>query len=265
MSDLTTDQGCLVVLGGARGIGAEVAKIAASSGRRCAVVDFSEVTMRFGYQMGDIKSATYGDLEEKISRYGADATNGADLARIATQIQDDMGPIDQLAITAGAILGGKSLVETSTQELLSMIDANLVVLHNAITSFIPLMKETKERSSSASIVAVVSVAASKALGGIGAYCAAKGAMVAYLRTLALELAPDQINVNWVCPGSTRGAMLDQSAVLYGLSDVEEFSIHHALGRLINPKEIAEAISFLLSPAASAITGAEIFVDAGMHL
>jgi NAD(P)-dependent dehydrogenase (short-subunit alcohol dehydrogenase family) len=112
-------------------------------------------------------------------------------------------------------------------------------------------------------VAVASAAGSVGLPRLAAYAAAKHGVLGLVRSLAAELGPEGVTANAVAPGSTRTAALDASAAVYGLPDVEEFRTHHLQDRLLEPAEIAAAIGFLLSEAASGITGAVLPVDAGM--
>ena len=67
----------------------------------------------------------------------------------------------------------------------------------------------------------------------------------------------------MCPGSTRTAMLDASAEVYALDSAEIFTRHQALGRLLEPAEIASAVTWLCSASASGVTGAIVPVDGGM--
>ena len=89
------------------------------------------------------------------------------------------------------------------------------------------------------------------------------AVVGLVRSLAAELGPHGVTANAVAPGSTRTAMLDASAAVYDLAHPDEFATHHALGRLLDPTEVAAAIAWLCSPASSGVTGAVLPVDAGM--
>jgi NAD(P)-dependent dehydrogenase (short-subunit alcohol dehydrogenase family) len=98
-----------------------------------------------------------------------------------------------------------------------------------------------------------------------AYSASKAGATGLIRSLASELGPTGITVNGVSPGSTRTAMLEESARLYGLDDVEAFAKQQPLRRLIEPEEVAAVIAFLASAASSAVTGAVVPVDGGFSL
>jgi NAD(P)-dependent dehydrogenase (short-subunit alcohol dehydrogenase family) len=81
--------------------------------------------------------------------------------------------------------------------------------------------------------------------------------------LAADLAGSGITANVVCPGSTRGPMLDASAAVYDLPSTDEFATHHLLQRLLEPAEPAALIAWLCGPASSGLTGAVLPVDGGM--
>jgi NAD(P)-dependent dehydrogenase (short-subunit alcohol dehydrogenase family) len=98
---------------------------------------------------------------------------------------------------------------------------------------------------------------------LGAYVAAKHGVVGLVRALAAELGPHGVTANAVSPGSTRTTMLDASADVYDLTDVEEFVQHQPIGRLLAPEEVAAAITWLCSAAASGVNGTILAVDGGM--
>src|SRR5215469_15225303 len=98
---------------------------------------------------------------------------------------------------------------------------------------------------------------------LAAYSAAKAAVLAYVRALAADLAGTGVTANVVCPGSTRGVMLEASAAVYDLPSAESFAGQALLRRLLEPDDVAAAITWLCSPDAGGLTGAVVPVDAGL--
>jgi NAD(P)-dependent dehydrogenase (short-subunit alcohol dehydrogenase family) len=100
---------------------------------------------------------------------------------------------------------------------------------------------------------------------LAAYTAAKAGVVGLVRALAAELRGAGVTANAVSPGSTRTAMLDESARLYALDSAEAFAAQQPLDRLLDPSEVAAMIAWLAGPAASGVTGAALAVDAGLSV
>ena len=100
-------------------------------------------------------------------------------------------------------------------------------------------------------VAVASAAGTLGLPRLGVYAAAKHGVIGLVRSLAADLSGTGATANVVAPGSTRSALLDASADVYGLESPEDFVMHQQpLGRLIEPGEAAALICWLCSPAAA---------------
>lgn len=132
-------------------------------------------------------------------------------------------------------------------------------------AFMEIMKAfaiTKFRNASFSAVAVSSISALAGWPGVSAYAGTKGALSACVRALAMELAPRGIRVNAVCPANIQTPMLD--LVLGDLGDEEvraALKQRQPLG-IGEPRQVADPVCFLLSDAASFMTGTNIPVDGG---
>jgi NAD(P)-dependent dehydrogenase (short-subunit alcohol dehydrogenase family) len=111
-----------------------------------------------------------------------------------------------------------------------------------------------------SIVNIASVAGLRSM-PLHAYAPAKAAVISTTECLAAEWGPSQVRVNAVCPGYTLTPQL-QARIERGERDVSALEQNAAMGRLVDPIEIARAVAFLVSPLASAITGVSLPVDCG---
>jgi NAD(P)-dependent dehydrogenase (short-subunit alcohol dehydrogenase family) len=180
------------------------------------------------------------------------------LAAVETAATD--GRIDVLANVAGIVQFGR--IETVTEEEWDRVHAvDLKGPFMLIQAALPHL-----RACGGNVVNVSSVAGSKAQPYATAYAAAKGGLTQLTRALALELSPEGIRVNAVCPGTVDTPIVEQVAHL--LTDDLDSRVADRLlmmlpGGAITPREIGETIVWLASPAARMITGAVIAHDGGM--
>ena len=266
-----------LVTGGARGIGAEIGRALAAAGWRVALVDACADDAALAYPL-----ATRADLDAAVAAAAEAAAAGAEpstpglialglVADVRVQDQIDgavadavahFGRLDAVIAAAGAIAGGSTVWETDDATWEAMIDVNLTGAWRLVKAAVPqlLAADAPRRGR---VVVIASAASLDGLPLLGAYTAAKHGVAGLVKALAVELGPEGITANAVCPGSTRTAMIDASAAIYGLDSPDELVQHQALGRLIEPDEIASAVTWLCSTGASGITGAIVAVDGGM--
>ena len=167
------------------------------------------------------------------------------------------GKIDGLVHAAG--IGPMCPVGMLTQDHVSS------VMRTNYYAFLELMKhysKKKYRSDCFSAVAVSSVSASSGWGGGVAYCGSKGALSSSVRALAMELAPKGVRVNAVCPSNIKTPLYEAGASdMNDKESLKELLKKQPLG-LGEPKQVAWPVCFLLSDAASFITGVNLPVDGG---
>ncbi len=253
-----------LVTGAARGIGAATAIALAAEGYEVLAVDSCTDEPRIGYRLG-----TKEDLHETVTGAGprahaviADATDPGALAAVVAQAERDHGGLDVVIAAAGVIAGGVPQWELALEQEQAVLDVCLGGVLAASRVGVPaLLRRPQPRQGR--FLAVSSAAAARGLPMLASYCAAKAGVVALIRALAIELRGTGITANAVSPGSTRTSMLDESARLYGMPDAEQFALQQPIGRLLEPAEVAAALTFLAGPAAAGITGAVVPVDGGL--
>lgn len=190
----------------------------------------------------------------------ADVCNEEDAKRIIRETIDKFSKLDVLINSAGVI--GSGTIETTTLEQFDRImDVNCRSLFRLVQLSVPHLIATK-----GNIVNLSSVCGIRSFPNVLAYNMSKSAVDQLTNCVALELADKGVRVNSVCPGvietelHKRGGM-DESAYK---SFLEHCRKTHALGRAGNVHEVAAAIAFLASDAASFITAVQLPVDGGRH-
>ena len=253
-----------VVTGAGRGIGAATVDLLVAAGWQVVAVDRSADDPDLDYSL-----STKADLEAVAGRHGAsvrtvvgDVRSASDMRAAVDEAVTHFGGLQAAVAAAGVISGGPLAWEIPDAQWDVQFDVNVKGVRNLAAAAVPaLLGAPKPRQGR--VVAIASTAGVLGLPRLSAYSASKHAVIGFVRSLAADLAGSGITANAVCPGSTRGPMLDASAAVYDLPSTDEFATHHLVQRLLEPTEPAALIAWLCGPTASGLTGAVLPVDGGM--
>ena len=237
-----------IVTGGASGFGAGICRRFAEEGAKLVVVDRDA-------NGGQRTAQAIGAAALFVL---ADVTDAADVRLMVAAAVDRFGRLDILVNNAGLPQAPSSFISTSEADYDRLFAVNAKAIFLASQQAVPIMRA----QGGGVILNTVSVAAIRPRPNLLAYNSSKGAALVMSKSMAIELAPDRIRVNAVCPGPGDTPML--ATFVGGDSDAHKapFLSSVPLGRLCTPDDIAGTMVFLASDEASFITGAVIEVDGG---
>ncbi|WP_300007096.1 SDR family NAD(P)-dependent oxidoreductase [Pseudonocardia sp.] len=246
-----------LVTGGGSGIGQASALRFAAEGAAVAVLDLRE-------EAAAETAALIAKQDGQAIALAADVSNAAQVEEAVTRAVTEFGRLDVLYNNAGVdSRGSVAVAEEDNWDLSFAVNAKGTFLCSraALRHMDPAEGET------ASIINQGSVAGLVGVPNFAAYCAAKGAVIALTRSMAVDLAPRRVRVNVICPGTVFTPLMEPMLRARGDGDMAaglaKTLVKYPIGRLGTPEEIANVALFLASDEASFMTGAVVTADGGM--
>lgn len=243
----------VVITGAASGIGRETALVLAREGATVVIGDINEAGA----------AATAADIEAAGGRawaVGTDVTSAAEMERLMASAAERMGGIDTIINNAGVQRSGRvDAFAEADWDLLMEVNPKSCFL--GVKYGVPYLRA----AGGGAIVNTASLAGLKGGPGMTAYSASKGAIVAFTKALAAELAPDGIRVNAMCPGWIDTPFNQPAIEFMGGRAAQEAVVARIvpLGRQGTPAEIAAGMLYLASDASSYLTGQSLVIDGGV--
>ncbi len=238
-----------IVTGGGSGIGQAIALAFVREGAKVLVADWSE-------QGGQETITKIKKIKGQAVFIKTDVSQSQDIAKMTQLCLKTYGKIDILVNNAGIALMAPTTMEMSEENWDKVLAVNLKSVFLGAKNVIPqMLKQGKGK-----IINMASIAGLVGFAGAAAYCASKGGMVLFTKTLALEYAAKKINVNCICPGIIKTAMTKD--MLNDPATKQFLSSSTPNARLGEPEDIAMAAVYLASDESDFVNGESLVVDGG---
>ncbi|WP_445505300.1 SDR family NAD(P)-dependent oxidoreductase [Microvirga sp. G4-2] len=239
--------GRTLFLTGANGsISRAIAKVFFDLGTNCLLTDLDEVGIQgFAHELDSSGTRAIGLRQ--------DAAISADADSALAVAKERFGAVD-FVVTSAGLYRDQMVYDMTDEQWRQSIDINLSGVFYTCRAAIPYLADR------AALVNIASMAGHKGSYMHSHYAAAKGAVLTFSRSLALELAP-RVRVNAVSPGLIEGPMVQPLLRVRGPELIEQTP----LKRLGTPEEVARSVAFLCSDWASFITGETVHVNGGLYI
>ena len=237
----------VLIIGAGGGLGSEVARIFAQSGARTSIAgrDLNKL---------NVLASTPEFIGKNCNSYSVDITDANSVNRLFETV-NAVQPIDVVVVCSGISIRS-NILDMSELDLKKVIDTNLIGSWNCAKSAGGIFKNR----SKGKLILFASLASHFGLNVASAYSASKGAVVQLTKSLAVEWAEYNVQVNAVAPGFVETEM---TKVSLSIPERKKWIMDRTPAkRLGTPKEIANAVYFLASPASDFITGQTVYVDGG---
>jgi NAD(P)-dependent dehydrogenase (short-subunit alcohol dehydrogenase family) len=246
------DKKSAIITGGAGGIGKETAKRFLQEGAEVMLVDLNE---------DDLKQAREELGGDNVYYVAADVSKVDDVKNYARQAKEQFGKVDIFFNNAGIEGVVKPIGDYPVEEYDKVMAVNVRGVWLGLKYIIPLMK------SGGSVIITSSVAGIRGTANVSAYVASKHALLGITKSLALEVAGDNIRVNAINPSPVDNRMMRSLEEGFSPEDAEgaksQFEQMIPMGRYAENEDIANLATFLASDESSFITGATHMIDGGM--
>lgn len=242
----------VVVTGAASGMGRGCSDYLAARGAKLALIDPAAEGLEAAAQAAK-------DAGAEVAAAAISVADGAAVARFVDGVAEAWGGIDGL-IHAGAILRYSGLLATDRATWDEVIEVNLTgtfVINQAVA------RVMVAGGRGGAIVNIASVAAVMGLSSLTAYSSSKGGVAAFTRSVAKDLLPHGIRVNYICPGFVESGMTED--LLASAEARAARAKSTGVGRICQPEDIAAACAFLLGEGALFISGHGLMVDSGVSI
>ncbi|MEJ8571116.1 SDR family oxidoreductase [Microbaculum marinum] len=241
-----------VITGAASGFGEGIARRFAEEGAKVVVADLN----------GERAAQVATDIGARAKAIEVDVTDRSDVKSMIAAATDDLGGLDILVNNAGFTHRNRPLTDVGEDEFDRILAVNAKAIYLAALEAVPLMSADGLGGKGGVIINTASTAGLRPRPGLTWYNASKGWAITATKSMAVELAPQKIRVNCLCPVAGETGMLH----LFMGEDTpemrEKFIASVPLGRLSTPLDIANAALWLASDEAALVTGVALEVDGG---